>query len=309
MQTWLGTMNFGRRTPGPEATRIVERALARGVARFDTANVYGDGKAERLLAAALRGTPRESVTLCTKAGLARVDGRDEGLSRDALVSAVHASIERLSTTYVDLLLLHKPDPETPIDATLDGVASLLAEGVVRDWGVSNFAAWQTLELVHAARARHLPPPSHAQQLYNLVHRELDVEFLPFASAHHLDVVAYNPLAGGLLSGAYTGGAPTGQRLAKNPMYNARYGSEVLRARADGYAALAAAHGVSLLELALGFLAARRPAGLTGVALGPATVAHLDASLIALEAQLSASCLAAIEEAHRRELGTDTHYVR
>ena len=310
MQVWVGTMNFGKRTPAPEAARIVARALERGVTRFDTANVYGDGVAERLLAEALRGVPRDRYVLATKAGLGRVDKVEEGLSRRAIVAAAHASLARLGVSCVDLFLLHKPDPATPVGDTLDGVAQLLAEGSITSWGISNFAAWQTLELLHAAAGRGLSPPVSAQLLYNVVHREVEVEYVPFARAYGVEIVAYNPLAGGLLSGSYTGGASTGQRLKKNPMYNARYGSEVLRARADGYAALAAAHGRSLLELSYGFLASRVAAGaLCGVAIGPATVAHLDAALTALASPLSDELRHAVDAAHTRELGTDTHYTR
>lgn len=310
MQVWLGTMNFGKRTPAPEAMRIVSRALERGVARFDTANVYGDGAAEHILSDALRGVPRADYTIATKAGLGRIAKVEEGLSHRALVAALSASLDRLAVSYVDLFLLHKPDPATPIASTLDGVAQLLSEGSIRAWGVSNFAAWQTLDLIFAARARGLPAPIFAQQLYNLVHRELEVEFLPFARTYGVDVVTYNPLAGGLLSGAYTGPAVTGQRLKKNPMYNSRYGSEVQRARAVGYDALARAHGMSLLDLSYGFLASRAQSrAITGVAVGPATIAHLDAALTGLGRPLDPALLSAIDAAHQRELGTDTHYAR
>ena len=183
----VGTMNFGARTPAPEARRIVSRALERGVPFFDTANSYGNGEAERLLGQALRGR-RAEVGLATKVGLARVRGKPEGLSAGQVVRAVEDSLKRLGTDYVDVLYLHAPDPATPVEETLEAVHGLLRAGKARHWGVSNHAAWQLLELRGLCDARGMPRPALSQVLYNVLVRQVEVEYLPFTrrypAPHH-----------------------------------------------------------------------------------------------------------------------------
>ena len=171
-------MNFGKRTPAPEARRIVDRAIERGVRFFDTANVYGNGESERILGQALRGR-RAEVGIATKVGIARVQGRPEGLSAARVERALEESLERLGTDFVDLFYLHAPDPATPIEETLEAMGRVLQAGKARHWGVSNFAAWQILELNTLCDARGLPRPAVSQVLYNLLVRQIELEYLPF----------------------------------------------------------------------------------------------------------------------------------
>ncbi len=304
----VGTMNFGGRTPAAEAERIVACALERGLPFFDTANSYGDGEAERVLGRALRGR-REAVGLATKAGLARVRSKPEGLSPEALRAAVEASLQRLGPDYVDLLYLHQPDPHTPVERTLEALGRLLQEGKVRSWGVSNHAAWQLLELKTLAPTAGLPPPSASQVLYNLLVRQLDVEYLPYTRRHPVHTAVYNPLAGGLLSGRYAPGAAIvpGSRFAGNRFYQRRYWSEPLLAQAARLETLAKAEGLSLLELAYAWLAQRE--GVDSVLVGPASVEHLEAALAAVQRPLSPALLARVDEAQRERTGTDASYAR
>jgi aryl-alcohol dehydrogenase-like predicted oxidoreductase len=304
----VGTMNFGGRTSPAEAGRIVACALERGLPFFDTASSYGDGEAERVLGQALRGR-REAVGIATKAGLARVRGKPEGLSPEALTSAVDASLQRLGTDFVDLLYLHQPDPHTPLEQTLDALGRLLQAGKVRGWGVSNHAAWQLLELQGLAKSAGLPPPAASQVLYNLLVRQLDVEYLPFTRRHPVHTAVYNPLAGGLLSGRYAPGAAIaqGSRFAGNRFYQRRYWSERLLAQAARLAALAQTEGLGLLELAYAWLAQRE--GVDSILAGPGSVAHLEAALAALQRPLSPALLARVDDAHRDFLGTDASYAR
>jgi aryl-alcohol dehydrogenase-like predicted oxidoreductase len=304
----VATMNFGGRTDAAEAARIVACALEHGLTFFDTANLYGDGESERVLGAALRGR-RSQVGLATKAGLARVKGKPEGLSRAALSAAVDASLQRLGTDYVDLLYLHQPDAATPAEQTLEALAALLQAGKIRHGGVSNHAAWQLLELLGLAARAGLPPPATSQVLYNLLVRQLDVEYLPFRRRHAVHTSVYNPLAGGLLSGRYGPGAsiPPGSRFAGNRFYQRRYWSETLLAQAARLEALAKAEGLGLLELAYAWLAQRD--GVDSILVGPGSVAHLEAALSAVQRALPPTLLSRIDDAQRELLGTDATYAR
>src|SRR5437870_5761894 len=120
----VGTMNFGKRTPEPDAARIVARAIERGLTFFDTANAYNDGDSERILGRAVKGR-RESVQIATKVGFGRVDGKPEGLGRARILAAVDASLARLGTDYVDVYYLHVPDHRTPIEESLDAMHEIL----------------------------------------------------------------------------------------------------------------------------------------------------------------------------------------
>ncbi len=304
----VGTMNFGTRTPATEAGRIVARALERGAVFFDTANLYGNGESERLLGQALRGR-QDTVGVATKVGLGRLKGQAEGLSKAQVTRAVEESLKRLGRDSVDLLYLHAPDPATPPEETLEAVHGLLRSGKVRHWGVSNFAAWQVLELRGLSEARGMPPPAVSQVLYNLLVRQVEVEYLPFTRRYPVHTTVYNPLAGGLLSGRYTAGAPfpEGSRLQGNRLYQRRYGSERLLELAGHLRSTAEEAGLTLLELAYAWLAGRP--GVDSVLAGPATVEHLDAALDACARVLPAEVEAKVDEVYRTWLGTDATYAR
>jgi aryl-alcohol dehydrogenase-like predicted oxidoreductase len=304
----LGTMNFGKRTPADESERIVRRALERGVVVFDTANVYNDGESERILGRAL-GADRERVTVATKAGAWRVGGKPEGLSPAALERALAGSLERLGTGYIDLYYLHVPDHATPIEQTLDGMAALVASGRVRAWAVSNHASWQILEMHRLAGERSLAGPALSQVLYNVLHRQLEVEYFAFARRYPIHTSVYNPLAGGLLSGRHRpGDAPSkGSRFDHNAMYQRRYYTQAMFERVEALRAVAHDEGTSLVQLAYAWVAGRP--GVDSVLVGPATVEQLDEALDAVERRVSSGALARIDDLWRTWTGTDTNYVR
>ena len=304
----VGTMNFGTRTPAPEARRIVARALERGVPFFDTSNSYGNGEAERLLGGALAGR-RAEVGIATKVGLARIKGRPEGLAPEHVVKAVEESLRRLGTEYVDVLYLHAPDAATPVEDTLGAVKTLLDAGKARHWAVSNHAAWQLLELRGLCAARGLPPPALSQVLYNPIARGLEVEYLPFTRRYPVHTTVFNPLAGGLLSGRYGPGATIakGSRFDGNRLYQARYWSERLLDLAGRLRTVADEAGLSLVALAYGWLVGRP--GVDSVLAGPGSVEHLDAALEACAQPLSAEVAARVDTVYRDWQGTDASYVR
>ncbi len=304
----LGAMNFGKRTTPAESERIVRRALERGVAVFDTANSYNAGESERILGRAL-GRDRERITLSTKAGLGVNPGRPEGLSPEAMRRALEASLERLGTDHVDVFYLHVPDRKTPIEQTLDGVAELLASGRVRAWGASNYASWELLEMRTIAASRGLAAPVVTQLLYNVLHRELDIEYFAFARRYPIQTLAYNALAGGLLSGQhkFEASPEKGSRFDGNAMYRRRFWTREMFSRVEQVAEVARGEGLTLVELAYAWLASRP--GVDSILVGPGTAPHLDAALSAIDRTISEEARAKLDELARGWLGSDTHYVR
>lgn len=310
----LGAMNFGKRTPEREALAIVARAFERGVRLVDTANAYGEGESERIVGRALAARPELAVA--TKVGFGRVSGKPEGLSPARIRAAFDASRARLGRERVDLYYLHVPDHATPIADSLGAMAELVGEGRVGHVGVSNYAAWQVLEMFGLCEQRGWPKPRVAQQLYNLLIRQLDVEFLPFAARYGLHTTVYNPLAGGLLTPRHLAAAPgdgapekpaAGSRFDGNKLYLGRYWSATMFELARRYADLAREAGLDLVSLAYRWLAAQP--GVSSVLVGPGSVAQLDAALDALEQPLAPELCAAIDAIHVAHLGTETRYVR
>ncbi|SES82409.1 aldo/keto reductase [Stigmatella erecta] len=304
----LGTMNFGARTPAAEAHRIVHQAQERGILWFDTANAYGTGESERILGQALKGR-RAQVGIATKAGLARVQGKPEGLAAPTVERALEQSLERLGTDAVDLFYLHQPDPAVPLEETLGAVERLLRAGKARHWGVSNFAAWQVLELNTRCDARGMPRPAVSQVMYNLLVRQIELEYLPFTRRYPVHTTVYNPLAGGVLTGRYVPGAapPRGSRLGTNRLYQNRYGSERLLAQVEALRAVASDEGLTLVELAYAWLLGRP--GVDSVLVGPGSVEHLDAALEAQTRSLSPDTRARVEDLLQGFTGTDARYAR
>ena len=303
----LGAMNFGKRTPEAEALRIVDRAHERGVRIIDTANVYENGASERIVARALAARPG-AFRVATKVGLARSGRRAEGLAPAVVKRAFDESRARLGVDVVDLYYLHAPDHEVPIEDTLDAVLELVQSGKLRAFGVSNYASWQILEIVQRCAALSAPGPVVAQQVYNLLVRQLDVEYFRFARKYALPTTTYNALAGGLLARPLAFDAvPKGSRFDENAMYRRRYWSRAFFEAVERYRAMAEERGRSLASLAYGFLAARPD--VDSVLLGPATCEHLDVALDALAQPLDDATMRAIDDVARDLAGTDATYAR
>jgi aryl-alcohol dehydrogenase-like predicted oxidoreductase len=257
----IGCNNFGRKVDLAGTRAIVDAALDQGINLFDTADVYGAprGSSEEMLRAALRGR-RDDVVVATKFGMdmAGANGDDLGArgSRRYVARAVEASLRRLGTDYIDLYQVHRPDPQTPIEETLSALDDLVRAGKVRYLGNSNFAAWQVADADWTARTAHLNRFVSAQNEYSLLDRAVEAELVPACERFGLGLLPYFPLASGLLTGKYRRGeaAPPGTRMATD-----RYQDWYARADWDAIEALTAfaeARGLSLLEVAIGGLAAK-----------------------------------------------------
>ena len=298
----VGTMNFGKRTPEPEAHRIVQRALERGVTFFDTANVYVEGESERILGRAL-GKKRGEARIATKVGFGKMSD-PEGLGPERIAEAIDESLRRLGTDHVELYYFHKPDHSRPLEPALRAVEKLISSGKVGAFGASNFASWQLLEMIHAGLK-----PRVSQQMYNLLVRQLEIEYFRFARKYGVHTTVYNPLAGGLLAGKVARDAPpeAGSRFDRNPMYQRRYLTDRFFDLADAFAALAAEAGRTRVELAYQWVAARP--GVDSILLGPASVEQLDAAIDAVKRPLPKEVIDRADELHRSFQGTDASYAR
>jgi aryl-alcohol dehydrogenase-like predicted oxidoreductase len=298
----VGTMNFGRRTGEPEAHRVVQRALERGVAFFDTANVYCDGESERILGRAL-GKRRNEARIATKVGIGKMSD-PEGLAPERIAAAVDESLRRLGTDRVELYYFHKPDHTRPLEPSLRAIEKLIASGKVGAFGVSNYASWQLLEMIHAGLK-----PRVSQQMYNLLVRQLEIEYFRFARKYGIHTTVYNPLAGGLLAGKVTRQAPPepGSRFDRNPMYQRRYLTDRFFDLADAFARIAAEAGRTRIELAYQWVAARP--GVDSILLGPASVEQLDVAVDAVKRPLPKEVIDRADEIYGAFQGTDATYAR
>ncbi|HEY5098266.1 MAG TPA: aldo/keto reductase, partial [Acidimicrobiales bacterium] len=195
--TWQLGGDWGR-TDEDAAIAAIRRAADQGVTLFDTAQAYGFGASERLLARALEGRSREGLVIATKGGLRSGGG---GVVRDASPGAVRTGVEKslqaLGTEAIDLYQMHWPDPATPLAETAETVAALVREGKIRHVGVSNFDVKEMDAFSAVIPVETLQPP------YHLFRRDIEAEILPYAATNHIGVLVYGPLAHGLLSGNLT----------------------------------------------------------------------------------------------------------
>jgi len=250
----LGCNNFGRRLDLDRTRAVVDAALAEGITFFDTADIYGgQGASEKLLGQVLEGR-REEVVLATKFGMDMGDGKGPRGSRDYILQAVEASLQRLRTEVIDLYWYHQPDGTTPIAETLETLDELVRAGTVRAIGASNFSAEQIEEADAVARERGFARFVAIQNEYSLLVRDAEHEVLPACERLGLGFVPYFPLASGLLTGKYRRGeaAPSGTRLAGRE----QVASDEQFAVLDALERFADERGLSLLDLAIGGLLAR-----------------------------------------------------
>ena len=255
----LGGNNFGGRLDLRQTRAVVDAALDAGITLLDTADSYGNGGgSEELLGEVLTGR-RDQVVLATKFGHQRADlgyGPAAGArgGRAYIRRAVEASLRRLRTDYLDLYQLHTPDPVTPVAETLSALTELVTEGKVRYIGHSNFTGWQIADAAHLAAEAGTEAFISAQNHWSLLERQAEAEVVPAARHFGAGVLPYYPLANGLLTGKVRRGQapPAGTRLAAREGYI----TDDKLDRVELLAGWAAEHGVGLLDVAIGGLAAQ-----------------------------------------------------
>jgi aryl-alcohol dehydrogenase-like predicted oxidoreductase len=276
----LGTNNLGMKLDAAGSREVVHAALDAGITLFDTADSYGS--AEERLGELLAGH-RDDVVLATKFGSdVRPRGLDNGEdwgargSRRYIRRAVESSLTRLRTDWIDLYQMHRPDRGTPIEETLSALDDLVREGKVRYLGSSNFAAWQVADAEWTARTRGLTRFVSAQNEYNLINHDAEAELLPALARYGIGLLPFYPLASGILTGKYRRheAVPVDSRLAVWGGADRLTGAlfDVI----EGLESFAAAHGVTVTDVAIGTLLAR--AEVSSVIAGATSAAQVEANV-------------------------------
>jgi 1-deoxyxylulose-5-phosphate synthase len=300
----LGAMTYGTPEWRPwvldeAASRpFIARALDLGINFFDTADMYSRGVSEQVLGRALRDQPRDQIVIATKAFYPVTDGPNTaGLSRKHLLSAIDASLSRLGTDYVDLYQIHRFDPDTPIEETLETLHDIVKAGKARYIGASSMFAWQFTKMLATADAHGWTRFVSMQNHYNLVYREEEREMLPLCREEGIGVIPWSPLARGFLAG-------NRRREDKG---------ETIRARTDGYAhelyyadsdftvaervvELAAKRGVKPTQIALAWLIGKP--GVTAPIIGASKLPHLEDAVAALDLRLNADEMSFLEQPYQ-----------
>jgi aryl-alcohol dehydrogenase-like predicted oxidoreductase len=293
----LGTMLMGGRTPAEESHQILDRFLDAGGTFVDTADVYGDGESERTLAPWL-AAHRDEVVLATKVRMKVSDPPGEGLAPDRVRAACDASLRRLGVDVIDLYQVHAPDPDVPLEETLEALNGLVEAGKVRALGASNFPAWLLAWSIAMQDREGWAPFVSLQPQYSLVERSAELELLPFCRAAGVGVIPWGPLGAGFLSGRYRRGeeAPAGSRMGDAPDDV----EEAVHRRAiernfqvvDAAEAIARERGATVPQIALAWLLGVE--GVTAPIVGPRTLEQLEGVLGADAIELTAEERAALE---------------
>jgi aryl-alcohol dehydrogenase-like predicted oxidoreductase len=297
----LGCMSFGDPASGflqwtlpqEESLPYFEQALDLGINFWDTANVYSFGDSERIVGEALRRyTKREEIVLATKVFIKVGDGPgDAGLSRKAIMQQIDASLTRLGTDYVDLYQIHRFDPETPVEETMEALHDLVKAGKVRYLGASAMWAWQFAKLQHAADLHGWTRFVSMQDQYSLLYREEEREMFGLLADQGVGAIPYSPLAKGRV--ARPAGEQT-QRSSDDPVGN-RFFADTERDRPviDAVQQVAEARGVPMAQVAMAWVL-NNPV-VTAPIVGATKQHHLADAAAAVDLQLSDDEVTALEQ--------------
>ena len=247
----LGTMTFGESVFNPQVGEFIDTFLAAGYTELDTAYVYNDGNCERLLGEILPALDRP-YKIATKVN-PRITGKLDG---DAAYKQVNESLERMRLSSVDTVFLHFPDPATPVTDVLSAMADLHEQGKYGELGLSNFPAWMVADVWHICDKHGWVKPTVFEGVYNPLSRKAETELNACLNSFGMRFYAYNPMAGGLLTGRYGKfeEAPTDGRFTHRPNYQNRYWKKSYFDAVDIIKAAAEKHGISTVEATYRWLA-------------------------------------------------------
>jgi aryl-alcohol dehydrogenase-like predicted oxidoreductase len=255
----IGTNNFGGRLDAAQSAAVAHSALDAGINLFDTADVYSHGVSEEFLGKALKGR-RDKAVIATKFGMQWEEGpHGKGGSRKRVIDGVDGSLKRLGTDYIDLMQIHRQDPETPIDETLRALTDAITAGKVRYIGCSNYDAWRVADAMWASERYGLARFVSAQPEYSMLVRDIETELLPACESYGLGILPYFPLAHGFLTGKYKRGepVPAGTRLALTPNAQGRRLTDDNFQVLDRLEEFVASRGKKLVDLAFAWLLAHK----------------------------------------------------
>jgi aryl-alcohol dehydrogenase (NADP+) len=300
----LGTMTYGSSKwrewvleEGPSRP-LIKQALEAGINFFDTADMYSLGVSEEVLGRALKdfGPPRDQVVIGTKVFYPVGDDPNQrGLSRKHIMHAIDDSLRRLGTDYVDLYQIHRFDPETPIEETLQALHDLVRCGKVRYLGASSMPAWRFAKLLHTAKANGWTRFVAMQNHYNLIYREEEREMVPLCLEEGIGIIPWSPLARGLLAGKKR---PVTLRAKTDTFGKQIYGEELSEVDVrviERLDAVAAAANVTPAQVALAWLL-QKP-GVIAPIVGASKPEHLHEAVSALQIRLRPETIKTLEEAY------------
>jgi aryl-alcohol dehydrogenase-like predicted oxidoreductase len=297
----LGCMSYGVPERGPhpwslgeaESRPFLRRALDLGINFFDTANVYSDGTSEEIVGRALKDfAPRDGIVLATKVhGRMHEGPNGAGLSRKAILSEIDHSLRRLGTDYVDLYQIHRFDPHTPLEETLEALHDVVKAGKARYIGASSMYAWQFARALHLSERHGWTRFVSMQNYVNLLYREEEREMLPLCRAEGIAVIPWSPMARGRLTRDWDQGSARAETDAFGRSLYAKTG-DADRKVVEAVAAVAAARGVPRAQVALAWVL-QQP-GVTSPIVGATKVEHLDDAVAALSLRLSPEECATLE---------------
>ncbi len=244
----LGTMQFGERLFGKDVQDMIETFGRYGFSELDTAYVYNGGESERLIGTAFENLNRP-FSIATKVN-PRVTGR---LDKDAVLSQFSESLQRLKVEHVDILYLHFPDPNTPVESALEACGQLHKEGKFRELGLSNFPAWLVSEAYNTCKQRGWVMPTVYQGLYNPLSRHAERELDGALDYYGMRFYAYNPLAGGLLTDKYRDKAIKDGRFTNRPNYQKRYWHDSFFSAIDEIESACKRYDINITEAAYRWL--------------------------------------------------------
>ncbi len=303
----LGTMTFAGQCDEATSRAILDEAADGGVTFIDTADAYPippepetAGRSEEVIGRWLGGK-RDAFVLATKCRIRVGHGpNDQGLSRRHILASCEASLRRLKTDYIDLYQAHSPDPDTPIDETLRAFDDLVRSGKVRYVGCSNYRAWQLALALGTSEKLGLARYDCFQPRYNLLHREIEDEVLPICRDQGVGVIAYNPLAGGFLTGKYANpeeSPPPNTRFTlgvSGDLYRERYWQSAQFEAVDALKKHFDTKGMKLTTVAIAWTLDQN--GITSAIVGASRPEQLRDTLAALEMKLDPEDLAACDSA-------------
>src|SRR3712207_2470175 len=298
----LGCMSYGEPSRGshawtlPEAESrpFIRKALDLGVNFFDTANIYSDGTSEEIVGRALNDfVPREDVVIATKVhGRMRPGPNGAGLSRKAILRELDASLRRLGTDYVDLYQIHRWDPETPIEETMEALHDVVRAGKVRYLGASSMYAWQFAKAQYTADLNGWTRFVSMQDHYNLLYREEEREVLPFCEDQGIGVLPWSPLARGRLTRDWD----ESTKRSETDEFTRRLYDEGDRAVVESRSEVARRRDLPRAQLALAWLLAK-PA-VTSPIVGVTRLEHLHDAVAAVDIELSDGEVEELEAPYR-----------
>lgn len=310
----FGTMSFGAEADEKTSAEMFAYCREKGINIFDCADLYARGRSEEILGRLVKDC-REEVIITSKVYFPTgPDLNAMGANRRHIMYAVEGSLRRLGTDRIDLYFIHRFDDITPLEETLRALDDLVHQGKILYIGLSNFSAWQVEKAIGLAALHGLAPVACIQPMYNLVKRQAEVEILPMAEAEKLGVLAYSPLAAGLLSGKYgKDKKPPSGRLVENRIYQTRYGQDWTLEVAEKFTEFARSHGYHPVSLAIAWVGSH-PA-VTAPIIGARNVDQLRDAVAAAEIEMTEELRREISSlspepppaTDRSEEKTETHF--